>query len=248
MKCFTSNFLHCYRPVRNIVTITNRSVTCQAKMVERGNRQRNGTSSQTQAQGGSRGGEAGARTCVRGRRRPVLSQRHSRGRRRGDRQARPAWPRSASTAAFSSKDDLIVAYLEAAQCRILAAVGRGASRRIRRRSATLLLDAIMDLSRAPHARRPGYRGCPFINYAVEFPEASHPGHRVVEANKREWRRRLRGDRARRSARRSRSCSADSLLLLVEGAYAVSQTLGGPKGPGAAISAAAKAMVDGQTRN
>jgi hypothetical protein len=42
--------------------------------------------------------------------------------------------------------------------------------------------------------------------------------------------------------------ADSLLLLVEGTYAISQTLGGPKGPGAAISAAAKAMVDGQMRS
>lgn len=34
------------------------------------------------------------------------------------------------------------------------------------------------------------RGCPFINYANEFLDPSHPGHRVVEASKREWRRRV----------------------------------------------------------
>jgi hypothetical protein len=42
--------------------------------------------------------------------------------------------------------------------------------------------------------------------------------------------------------------ADGLLLLVEGACTASQTLGGPKGPGAALTAAAKAMVDGQLQN
>ena len=39
--------------------------------------------------------------------------------------------------------------------------------------------------------------------------------------------------------------ADSLLLLVEGAYAISQTLGGPQGPGHAIVWAAEALVDAQ---
>jgi hypothetical protein len=92
----------------------------------------------------------------------------------------------------------------------------------------------------------GYRGCPFI-YANAFPDPSHPGHRVVEANKREWRRRLTTIAEALGAPKP-ILLADGLLLLVEGAYTVSQTPGGPKGPGAALTAAAKAMVDGHTRN
>jgi AcrR family transcriptional regulator len=145
---------------------------------------------------------------------------------------------------FKSKDDLIVAYLEQRDAEFwLQWEERFAPHSDDPRA---LLDAVMDyLSR--RTTQAGYRGCPFINYAVEFPEASHPGHRVVEANKREWRRRFTAIAEALGASKPKLL-ADSLLLLVEGAYAISQTLGGPKGPGAAISAAAKAMVDGQMRS
>jgi AcrR family transcriptional regulator len=145
---------------------------------------------------------------------------------------------------FKSKDDLIVAYLEQRNAEFwLQWEERFAPHSDDPRA---LLDAVMDyLSR--RTTQAGYRGCPFINYAVEFPEASHPGHRVVEANKREWRRRFTAIAEALGASKPKLL-ADSLLLLVEGAYAISQTLGGPKGPGAAISAAAKAMVDGQMRS
>jgi AcrR family transcriptional regulator len=145
---------------------------------------------------------------------------------------------------FKSKDDLIVAYLEQRNAEFwLQWEERFAPHSDDPRA---LLDAVMDyLSR--RTTQAGYRGCPFINYAVEFPEASHPGHRVVEANKREWRRRFTAIAEALGASKPKLL-ADSLLLLVEGTYAISQTLGGPKGPGAAISAAAKAMVDGQMRS
>ncbi len=145
---------------------------------------------------------------------------------------------------FKSKDDLIVAYLEQRNvefCRQwderfspFADDPRG------------MLGAIMDflMRRTTQA---GYRGCPFINYANEYPDPSHPGHRVVEANKREWRRRLTAIAETLGAPKPKLL-ADGLLLLVEGAYTVSQTLGGPKGPGAALTAAAKAMVDGHMRS
>jgi AcrR family transcriptional regulator len=145
---------------------------------------------------------------------------------------------------FKSKDDLIVAYLEARN----AEFWQQWDERFAPFSddPRALLSAIMDYL-ARRTTQAGYRGCPFINYAVEFPEASHPGHRVVEANKREWRRRFTAIAEALGALRPKLL-ADSLLLLVEGAYAISQTLGGPRGPGAAISAAAKAMVEGQMRN
>ena len=145
---------------------------------------------------------------------------------------------------FRSKDDLIVAYLEQRNTEFW--------QQWEERFADVendpraLLDAIMNYL-ARRTTQAGYRGCPFINYAVEFPDASHPGHRVVEANKREWRRRFTAIAEALGAPKPKLL-ADSLLLLVEGTYAISQTLGGPKGPGASIAAVAKAMVEGQMRN
>ncbi len=145
---------------------------------------------------------------------------------------------------FRSKDDLIVAYLEQRNVEFWRQWDERFSPFADDPRA--LLNAIMDLL-ARRTTQTGYRGCPFINYANEFPDPSHPGHRVVEANKREWRRRLAAIAEALGAKKPKLL-ADGLLLLVEGAYAVSQTLGGPKGPGAALMAAARAMVDGQTRN
>lgn len=90
----------------------------------------------------------------------------------------------------------------------------------------------------------GYRGCPYINYCGEFPEPSHPGHRVAAANKREMRRRLERIAAALGAPEPARL-ADGLLLLIEGAYAISQTLGGPEGPGTALFWAAQALVASQ---
>jgi AcrR family transcriptional regulator len=145
---------------------------------------------------------------------------------------------------FKSKDELVVAYLEQRN----AEFWRQWNERFApvENDPRALLDAIMDYL-ASRTTQAGYRGCPFINYAIEFPEASHPGHRVVEANKREWRRRF-IEIAEALGAPKPKLLADSLLLLVEGTYAISQTLGGPKGPGVAIAAAAKAMVEGQMRN
>jgi AcrR family transcriptional regulator len=145
---------------------------------------------------------------------------------------------------FKSKDDLIVAYLEQRNADFCRQWDERFSRFADDPRA--MLNAIMDfLTR--RTTQPGYRGCPFINYANEFPDPAHPGHRVVEANKREWRRRLTAIAEALGAPKPKLL-ADGLLLLVEGAYTVSQTLGGPKGPGAALTAAAKAMVDGHMRN
>jgi AcrR family transcriptional regulator len=145
---------------------------------------------------------------------------------------------------FKSKDDLIVAYLERRNMEFWQQWEERFAPYSNNPRA--LLDAIMDYL-ARRTTQAGYRGCPFINYAIEFPEASHPGHRVVETNKREWRRRLTSIAEALGASKPKLL-ADGLLLLVEGAYAISQTLGGPKGPGPTITAAAKAMVEGQMRS
>jgi AcrR family transcriptional regulator len=142
---------------------------------------------------------------------------------------------------FPSKDDLIVAYLENRNAVFWRywdeAFGQyeGYPR--------AQLNAVMTYL-AQRTTQPGYRGCPFINYAAEFPEPSHPGHQVAEANKREMRRRFTEIAQALDAHRPKQL-ADGLLLLVEGAYAISQTLGGRNGPGNAIVWAAEALVEVQ---
>ena len=141
---------------------------------------------------------------------------------------------------FASKDDLVVAYLEERNAAFWRQWDEAFARY--RGDPCAQLHAIMSYL-AQRTAQPGYRGCPFINYCAEFPE-SHPGRRVAEANKREWRRRLVVIAEALGAPRPKQL-ADSLLLLVDGAYAISQTLGGPHGPGQAIVWAAEALVDAQ---
>jgi AcrR family transcriptional regulator len=144
---------------------------------------------------------------------------------------------------FPSKDDLVVAYLEDRNAAFWRqwdeAFGRYNS------DPCAQLHAIMTFL-AHRTAQPGYRGCPFINYCAEFPEPPYPGRRVAEANKREMRRRFVQIAEALGASQPKQL-ADGLLLLVEGAYAISQTLGGTKGPGHAIVWAAKALVEAQLR-
>jgi AcrR family transcriptional regulator len=142
---------------------------------------------------------------------------------------------------FASKDDLIVAYLDDRNEKFWRQWDETFARH--QDDPRAELRAIMRYL-AKRTTQEGYRGCPFINYCAEFPDTSHPGRRVAEANKREWRRRLLAIAEALGAPRPKQL-ADSLLLLVEGAYAISQTLGGPQGPGHAIVWAAEALVDAQ---
>jgi len=88
--------------------------------------------------------------------------------------------------------------------------------------------------------RPGYRGCPFTNAAVEFPEPGHPGRAVAAANKRELRRRL-AALAKAARARDPGLLADQLVLLAEGAYAIGQTLPDDN-PARTIASAARALL------
>jgi AcrR family transcriptional regulator len=139
---------------------------------------------------------------------------------------------------FDSKDDLIVAYLENRHADYWRKVDRILAAKANPRAK---LRALIDYV-AGRATTPGYRGCPFINYAAEFPEPSHPGHRIVGENKREMRRRL-ADLTKAMGARRPAQLADALFLLIEGAYAGSQTLGGRTGPAATLSWAADALID-----
>jgi AcrR family transcriptional regulator len=144
---------------------------------------------------------------------------------------------------FASKDDLIFAYLESRNTDYWRTLDRiMAKEKDPRARLRLLLDYITGRTTTP-----GYRGCPFINYTAEFPDASHPGHRIVAANKEEMRQRLLNITKAIDAKRPAQL-ADALFLLIEGAYASSQTLGGRKGPAASLSWAAQALIESHARN
>ncbi len=139
---------------------------------------------------------------------------------------------------FESKDDLIVAYLENRNAEYWKIVDKVvAAHQDPRSKLRALVDSIADRTTSP-----GYRGCPFINYAAEFPDRSHPGHRIAAANKNEMKRRLL-ELLEAIGISSSSRVADGIFLLIDGAYASSQTLGGRNGPAKAASWAADALID-----
>lgn len=143
---------------------------------------------------------------------------------------------------FPSKDNLVVAYLERRNADFWRQWDEAFARH--KDDPRAQLDAIMAYL-ARRTTQPGYRGCPFINFCGEFPDPTHPGRRVAEANKREMRRRFLHIAEALRAPRPKQL-ADGLLLLVEGAYAISQTFGGgAQGPGHALVWCAEALVDQQ---
>jgi AcrR family transcriptional regulator len=142
---------------------------------------------------------------------------------------------------FASKDDLIAAYLENRNAEYWRLIDQLLAKHKGDARAQLraLIAYIADRTTAP-----GYRGCPFINYAAEFPDPSHPGHRVAAANKQEMRRRL-VELIGAAGIADAARLADAFMLLIDGAYASSQTLGGPKGPAAVVPWAASALIESQ---
>jgi AcrR family transcriptional regulator len=143
---------------------------------------------------------------------------------------------------FASKDDLVVAYLEDRSKVFLRDWDDAFDRYHENPRAQLR--AIMTYI-GERTTRDGYRGCPFINFCAEFPDVAHPGRAVAAATKQALR-----ERFRRLAEALRVPQpkrlADSFLLLVEGAYGISQTLGGATdGPGHSLVWASEMLVEAQ---
>jgi AcrR family transcriptional regulator len=91
-----------------------------------------------------------------------------------------------------------------------------------------------------YTMRKGYRGCPFINVATEFPTPDHPARAVAARHKNELRRRL-AELAERAGIADAAGLADQLVLLVDGAYVDGHLLG-RSGPARALVPAARALV------
>jgi len=143
---------------------------------------------------------------------------------------------------FASKDDLVVAYLED-RSKVFLRDWDDAFDRYHddpRTQLRAIMTYIEDSS-----TRDGYRGCPFINFCAEFPDVAHPGRAVAAATMRALHERfIRLAKGLRVPQPKRL--ADGFLLLLEGAYALSQTLGGGSdGPGHSVVWTSEMLVEAQ---
>jgi AcrR family transcriptional regulator len=142
---------------------------------------------------------------------------------------------------FPSKDDLIVAVLQAYDAAYWARWDKAMAEHPGD-PRQQVSDVFAMLAR--RIANPRFRGCAFMNAAIEFPDPAHPARAVSRANKRQLQERLR-QLALRLGASSPEFLADHLHLLIEGAYASAHTL--PRnGPAPRLREAAEALVAAHT--
>jgi AcrR family transcriptional regulator len=141
---------------------------------------------------------------------------------------------------FPSKDALVTAWLEDRNVFFWRRWEKAAAKSAGDPRGQL--EAILDMVAAT-ASHPKWRGCPFLNTATEFPEPEHPARAVILANKRAVRERLQTLAAEARAR-DPNILAQQLQLLIDGAYAIGQSLG-PAGPAKTVASAGRALIAAQ---
>jgi AcrR family transcriptional regulator len=103
-----------------------------------------------------------------------------------------------------------------------------------------LCQLFVDLAQRTSAA--SYRGCPFVNVAVEYPDRSHVARRMVADNKTRLLQRL-TQLASAAGARDATSLAKCLALLIEGAYAASQTYRPDSSVMTALPMAAELLID-----
>jgi AcrR family transcriptional regulator len=139
---------------------------------------------------------------------------------------------------FSSKDDLVVAYLTRMDARFRERVEHSIAKHPGQ-PAEALVQSIIDL--VERASNPDYRGCPFVNVACEFADREHPARVSVAHNKHYLITRLL-ELSTAAGAADPQLLADSLALLIEGVYAASRTFGPGCGPMRSAPATAALLV------
>ncbi|ALS59149.1 TetR/AcrR family transcriptional regulator [Pandoraea norimbergensis] len=140
---------------------------------------------------------------------------------------------------FASKDELILAYLDEMQTCSLQRIDESIARRPGE-PGKQLLQIFVDL--AERASHPGYRGCPFVNVAAEFPDPEHPARKSVVNYKAEVVRRF-TELATAAGLQEPAPLVDALSLVLEGAYAASQTFGPGSAPLRVLPTVAGQIID-----
>jgi AcrR family transcriptional regulator len=134
---------------------------------------------------------------------------------------------------FASKDDLIVAYLADRNRRFFEWWDRETAPDDGPPIARLRAIVAATIEKV---RRPGHRGCPFLNTSAEFPDAGHPARAIIEGHKREVRSRLLG-LARGFGAADPETLVAQLIALMDGVYAYPATVADPLAARAIIKAA-----------
>jgi AcrR family transcriptional regulator len=144
---------------------------------------------------------------------------------------------------YPSKDALVAACLEARFGQAIADIDAIAGRTPDDPAATLraLVAHVAD-----EMGRDGYRGCALTNAAIEFPEPDHPTRRLALDLKRRKRARLLAIAEHMPTDRPDEL-VDALILLLEGARAISHVAGMARSPAASLTAAADAVLAGFAR-
>jgi AcrR family transcriptional regulator len=144
---------------------------------------------------------------------------------------------------FGSKEDLLQQYLLRRDERFWAYFDASLAKHPGQPRAQLR-QLFVDL--AARTSAVSYRGCPFVNIAVEFPDRSHIARRMVADNKARLLKRLR-ELTKTAGARDASFLAKALALLIEGAYAASQTYGPGSALMTALPKAAESLVNAQIK-
>ncbi|WP_424887128.1 TetR/AcrR family transcriptional regulator [Streptomyces sp. XH2] len=136
---------------------------------------------------------------------------------------------------FSSKDGLVLAYLEARGAAVEDAVAAILAAHRGRDALLAIMDMIGD-----SLCRPGFRGCGFLNAAAEYPDPAHPV-RVRIAEHRRWFHGVLRTVVRDAGHPDPGRVARTLVILRDGAM-VGGSLDAPRAVRAALREAAENLL------
>ncbi|CAN5323933.1 TetR family transcriptional regulator [soil metagenome] len=139
---------------------------------------------------------------------------------------------------FPTKDDLVVAYLSETSERERAIVASQRGLLAGNPGAVLRWYASMIGSISCMA---GFRGCPFINAAAEYPDAAHPARRIVDEH-RAWLTDQAIEVLTELGVESVGTKADQLMMLRDGAMIAGYVGRRPAEVEAAVVAGGKAII------
>jgi AcrR family transcriptional regulator len=110
---------------------------------------------------------------------------------------------------FPAKDELVRAYVEE-QSRLGRAAVAAIGERSPRDTVLAMFDQIADA-----ADNPGYRGCPFLNAAAEYPDPDSPVRRAIDTHRR-WKQGVLRDLLAADSYPDPDRTAEILTLLADG--------------------------------
>jgi AcrR family transcriptional regulator len=142
---------------------------------------------------------------------------------------------------YPSKDDLIVAFLRESDIEFWEYFeGSTKDAPTARGKLLAFFKALQNYTTSPTCY-----GCPFINLATEYPQVEYAGHRVALEHKQSVRARF-NQLAREAGARQPEALANSLLLLMDGAYMAARMFGAsPDNPAAGVCEAAQQLIEAQ---